>query len=279
MQGTFHYIRQELTGFYPDTEIRAFTRWILEHVCHLDYTRQILMKDYEPGQQQKDKINEIVKRLKAFEPIQYITGETEFYGLNLKVNPSVLIPRPETEELVRWIAGTLTGLQPVIMDIGTGSGCIALALKKLVPGASITGVDVSDGALAVARENAQLNRLEVNFMQADILGWEKYAWERYHVVASNPPYVRESEKKLMQPNVLQHEPATALYVSDDDPLLFYRRISEWASATLYQGGWLFFEINEHLADDMVALVQDAGFSAAEIKKDLSGRNRMLRCRK
>jgi release factor glutamine methyltransferase len=279
MKATIHYIEQELNGLYPKTEVRAFKNHIIEHVCGLDFTRQILMQDMEMDEARQKQIARIVERLKNFEPLQYILGETEFYGLRLKLTPGVLIPRPETEELVQWISETGLPSTPEIIDIGTGSGCIALALKKLFPAANIRAADVSEAALEVARENALINNLEVDFMHADILKWEDLKWRTSNLVVSNPPYVRESEKKLMQPNVLQYEPEMALFVSDDDPLLFYRVISDFAYKHLHPGGWLFFEINEQLGGEMAMLIEKKGFNAIETRKDLFGKIRMLRCRK
>jgi release factor glutamine methyltransferase len=279
MKATIHYIEQELKDLYPKTEVNSFRKIIIEHVCGLDYTQQILMKDHEIGKIQQMEIARIVGRLKSFEPLQYILGETEFCELKLKLTPAVLIPRPETEELVQWISQTVQLANPEILDIGTGSGCIALALKKQFPEAKIHAADVSEPALEVARENALINNLEVMFLQGDILKWENLQWEKYHMIVSNPPYVRVSEKKLMHPNVLQYEPQGALYVSDDDPLLFYRRISDFACLHLLPGGWLFFEINEQLGDDLVLLVEKKGFSAIELRKDLFGKVRMVRCRR
>jgi release factor glutamine methyltransferase len=279
MKATIHYIEKELNGLYPKTEVRAFKNHIIEHVCGLDYTQQILMVNMDLNETQRKEIARIVERLKAFEPLQYILGGTEFCGLRLKLTPGVLIPRPETEELVQWISETGLSSTPEIMDVGTGSGCIALAMKKLFPAANIHATDVSEAALKVAGENALINSIELDLMHADILKWEAFKWDTYDLVVSNPPYVRESEKKHMQPNVLQYEPETALFISDDDPLIFYRHISAFAYKHLHQGGWLFFEINEQLGKEVTLLVEKIGFNAIETRLDLFGKERMLRCRK
>ncbi len=279
MKATIQYIQKELNGLYPETEVKAFTRLILEHVCGLDYTAQVLMRESELNANCKRLISEIVKRLKEHEPIQYILGETEFFGLKLKVNPTVLIPRPETEELLNWISET--SLQPgsFVIDIGTGSGCIALGLKKLIPESRVLAVDYSEETLATARENATINNLDVNFFQADILKWEDFEWENFDLVVSNPPYVRESEKAAMLPNVLKFEPGKALFVSDADPLLFYHRIAEFAQNYLGKNGWLFFEINENLGKETMQLLEKSGFREIGVKNDLFGKERMIRCRK
>jgi release factor glutamine methyltransferase len=279
MRATIQHIEQELRNVYPKTEIRAFTRLILEHVCGLNFTQQVLMKDTTLDDSVKTIIYQLVKRLKANEPIQYVLGETEFMDQKLKVNPAVLIPRPETGELVQWVTETELPAAPAVIDIGTGSGCIALAIKKMFPGASVSAVDISESALEVARENAGLNNLEVNFFPADVLQWENRSWGRYDAVVSNPPYVREQEKMKMAANVLDFEPGNALFVKDDDPLKFYRLISGFASRYLNNGGWLFFEFNENFGSEMKSLAQHFGFKSIEIRNDLFGKNRMLRCRK
>ena len=279
MKATIQYIKKELNGLYPETEIKAFTRIILEHVCGLDYTARILMRENTIDPRCNGLITEIVDRLKKYEPIQYILGETEFFGLKLKVNQAVLIPRPETEELVQWIAETEIPADSRILDVGTGSGCIALAVKKQFPDATVSAVDISVHALETARKNGEINNLNVNFFQADILTWENSGWEIYDLIVSNPPYVRESEKEAMFPNVLKYEPESALFVSDSDPLLFYRRIAEFAQKLLNETGWLFFEINEKSGMQTAQLLEKKGFRAIEIKKDLFGKERMIRCRK
>jgi release factor glutamine methyltransferase len=279
MKATIQYIHKELNGLYPETEVKAFTRLILEHVCGLDYTAQILMRESSVNPRCKRLISEIVNRLKEYEPIQYILGETEFFGLKLKVNPAVLIPRPETEELVQWISETALKPGSAAIDMGTGSGCIALGLKKLFPESQVSAVDYSNKTLETARENAALNSLNVSFFLADILNWENYHWENYRLIVSNPPYVRESEKAAMFSNVLKYEPEKALFVSDSDPLLFYRRIAEFAQKYLGKNGWLFFEINENLGKETQHLLENLGFREIVIKKDLFGKERMLSCRK
>ena len=191
----------------------------------------------------------------------------------------MLIPRPETEELVQWILESDLKTEPIILDIGTGSGCIALALKSNIPAAKVYGVDFSKEALKTAAQNGKENNLEVDFLQADILNWEQKSWNRPDLIVSNPPYVRELEKEKMQSNVLDYEPETALFVSDSDPLLFYRRIAEFALKYLNPNGDLFFEINENLGNETLKMLELMGFQNCTIKADLFGKERMLRCRK
>ncbi|QGY44935.1 peptide chain release factor N(5)-glutamine methyltransferase [Maribellus comscasis] len=279
MQSLIQYIEKELKGLYPAEEIRSFIRLIFEQVCELNYTQLLLSRDRILSQEKKEKMEEIVKRLKTFEPIQYILGETEFYGLQLKVNTAVLIPRPETEELVQWILQTNQLKSPVILDVGTGSGCIALALKKELPAAVLTAIDISETALENAKENAKTNRLDIQLLNGDILNWEGQRWEQYDVIVSNPPYVRTMEKETMQANVLDYEPELALFVSDSDPLVFYRRIGEFSWENLRKDGFLFFEINENLGMEMAELLSAQGFRNVEIKKDIRGKERMLCCQR
>lgn len=279
MEATIQYIEKELSGLYPQSEVRGFTRLILEHVCGMNYTQQVLHRNEIIDSISKGKIEKIVQRLKNYEPIQYILGETEFFGLRLKVAHGVLIPRPETEELVQWIVDSAKPGAPLILDIGTGSGCIALALKNELKNAQVSTVDFSEQALEIARKNALMNQLEVEFIHADILNWQNYNWELFDVIVSNPPYVREKEKKAMQPNVLVFEPEEALFVSDDNPLIFYHEIARFAQKYLKDGGELFFEINENLGKETAELLQRENFSDVELKKDLHGKMRMLKCRK
>ena len=279
MKATIQLIEKELDRLYPKTEIQGFIRLIFENVCQLNYTDLVLRKNKKINSLAKEKIKEIIERLKKFEPIQYILGETEFMGLKINVNSSVLIPRPETEELVNWIVELQNSNSPRILDVGTGSGCIALALKSHIQAANISAIDISVKALKVAKQNAFQNNLEVDFFYADILSWEDISWDNFDVVVSNPPYIMELEKEKMHTNVLEFEPADALFVTDSDPLIFYRIIGEIAMKYLQNYGWLFFEINENLGDEMKKLLQDLGFKNIQIKKDINGKNRMLRCSK
>ena len=277
MQTTIPHIENQLYDFYPKTEVQGLVRILLEYVCGWSYTEQVLKRDELLSNENSQKINTMIERLKAYEPIQYILGETEFYGLKLMVTPDVLIPRPETEELVQWVIQSKTTDNAVILDIGTGSGCIALSLKNSLSDATVYGVDVSEKALEVARENAVGNHLEVHFSQADILNWQNYNWKKYDLIVSNPPYVREMEKQAMSSNVVNFEPQNALFVPDNDPLVFYRTIAALAQKQLRKNGMLFFEINENMAAETAEMLQSYGFQNIQIKRDLSGRQRMLGC--
>lgn len=279
MKATIQFINSELRGLYPVSETEGLTRLIFEAVCGWSFTEQLIKKQEKIKDEDFIKIKKIVARLKKFEPVQYILGETEFYGLRLNVNPSVLIPRPETEELVDWMVRSNLPANSLILDIGTGSGCIALALKSALKNAKVSGTDISEGALQTAHENAARNKLDVHFYRSDILKQENPDNEIYNVIVSNPPYIKESEKLLMLPNVLEYEPANALFVTDNDPLVFYRSIAGFAKKYLAENGKLFFEINENLGFEMKNMLIDFGFCNIEIRNDINGKNRMICCTK
>lgn len=279
MKTTIQYIENELNSLYPKNEIQGFIRLMFENICQLSYTDFVLQKNNRINSSARGKIKEIVERLKKFEPIQYILGETEFMGLKIRVNPSVLIPRPETEELVQWIVESQDFRLPRILDVGTGSGNIALALKSQIRAANILAIDISEKALKVAKLNAFQNKLEIDLLKADILNWQDKSWEIFDVVVCNPPYVREFEKGNMHPNVLEFEPGEALFVTNSDPLVFYRKTGEFAIKYLRKNGGLFFEINENMGQEMIHLLQNLGFNNIQIRKDINGKNRMLQCKK
>ncbi len=270
--------KKSLSELYPSEEVQSFFNILSEKYLNLSRIEIALNRDRRLTETEAEKFQKAILRLQNHEPVQFIIGETEFYGLPFKVNKHTLIPRPETEELVEWI---LSGFPPSgargILDIGTGTGCIAISLAKNLPNAKISALDISEEALKIAEANAKLNKVEVNFFQTDILAAETLPM-KYDVIVSNPPYVRELEKKQMQQNVLKYEPHSALYVKDEDPLLFYRAISRLAKNHLNPGGKLFFEINEYLAYEMTELLKAEGFKNIEIKKDIYGKDRMLKCK-
>lgn len=267
-----------LSGLYPSEEIQSFFNILSEK--YLGLTRLAIALDPKKEIDNKAvvKFDEVIKRLKLYEPIQYIIEEAEFYGLAFTVNKETLIPRPETEELVSWVLENLeeeknSNLE--ILDIGTGSGCIAVSLAKHLPEAKISALDFSKKALNVAKMNAERNEVEVDFFCSDILKAQNLP-KKYDIIVSNPPYVRELEKEYMEQNVLNFEPNSALYVSDSDPLIFYRAIASLAQQYLKPNGQILFEINEFLAEEMLTLMESEGFQRLEIKKDIYGKNRMLR---
>jgi len=272
---------KELLGVYPSEEVQSFFNILSEYF--LKYTRlDTVLKSAEIiSEENQEQFQKAILRLKQFEPIQYIIGETEFYGLPFKVTPATLIPRPETEELVQWIVDEYQEVsqnEPIhFLDIGTGSGCIAITLAHSVAHAHISAVDFSLKALQVAEGNAQMNQTSVTFFELDVLKNNELP-RKYDVIVSNPPYVRELEKKMMQPNVLSFEPDSALFVSDKDPLLFYRKIAELGKRYLTPNGRLFFEINEYLSKELVELLTSIGFSEIIVRKDIFGKERMLSCK-
>ncbi|MBK5214098.1 MAG: peptide chain release factor N(5)-glutamine methyltransferase [Flavobacteriaceae bacterium] len=273
--------KKQLSGLYPSEEIQSFFSILSEKYLKLSRIEIALNPEKIISEEAFEKFQRAVLRLKNHEPIQYIIGETEFFGLPFKVNKHTLIPRPETEELVEYIISeqkpiTHNSQLITILDIGTGSGCIAIALAKNLPNSKISAIDISGEALNIARQNAALNGVEVAFFHTDILKAQSLP-KLYDLIVSNPPYVRELEKKQMQQNVLNHEPESALYVSDEDPLLFYRAISQLAKKHLKPNGKLFFEINEYLAVELTKHLKVEGFQNIEVKKDIFGKDRMIKC--
>ncbi len=275
MEKNINNIKESLKGIFPESEIDAYIHWILDHLRGYSRMDIALNKNEILSEEETDKVKEIVKRLQNKEPIQYILGETEFCGLQIKVTPDVLIPRPETEEIVTVIRDETDHASLRILDIGTGSGCIPLALKKYFPEAQVSACDVSEKALHVARENGMRNKLLVNFFQCDILSKANKNAAVFDVIVSNPPYVRQSEKQWMDDNVLKYEPHLALFVEDEDPLLFYRAILNFSQNHLKKGGRLYLEINENLSEQINDLMLQYDYENVSIRKDLQGKDRMV----
>ena len=278
MQSTIEFIHQELTGIYAEHEIRSLQRITLEKITGLTFHEQVLNKSGSLSPDQRNKIRQLVQRLKNHEPIQYLFGETEFFGLKFNVNPSVLIPRQETEELVDWILKSDLKPNSSLLDIGTGSGCIAIALKFNKLDLKVTAVDISADAVDTARNNAAMHGLEIDFHVDNVLNVKANTGAQFDVLVSNPPYVRESEKKIMPRNVTNFEPGNALFVPDQDPLIFYRGIVLYAETRLSPGGYVFLEINEELAAETMDLLK-IDFINLELKRDINGKYRMIRARK
>lgn len=279
-------LQSALLAAYPEDEARSLAWWIAEELTGKSRTElQFGCKDTTFSPIMQEKSQEIISRLLHFEPIQYIFGHTLWCGLDLLVTPATLIPRPETAELVERVSNLKFEISnltsPVrVLDIGTGSGCIAIALKKAHPSWSVTGIDISPEAIAIARENARRNKVEVNFQVADIFDFNEEN-PKYDVVVSNPPYICESEKNSMRPNVLNFEPSSALFVPDSDPLLFYRRIAEIFSPPCREGlgvGLLFFEINEAYGEELKQLLDRLGYTDIQIHKDIYGKDRIIEAR-
>ncbi len=268
---------EELSEFYPIEEINGFIKWTLGNVLNHTSIQLILNNKNVLTEKEKSFIFSVIERLKTYEPIQYILGETEFYGLKFKLNPAVLIPRPETEELVDWIIKEKQNNSISILDIGTGSGCIAIALKKQIPLSNLIGIDISKDALEVAKENAVLNDISIDFREMNI--FDKYEWDAMpaiDIIVSNPPYILENEKPLMEKNVLNYEPHQALFVSNVDPLIYYREILEFANKKLNPNGAIYFEINESKGEEIKDLLINMNFTKFIIRKDLRGKDRMIK---
>ncbi|GAA0556583.1 peptide chain release factor N(5)-glutamine methyltransferase [Chitinophaga japonensis] len=280
IQTAFTYITRSIASLYPPREAANIAHLVLEHITGLSKLDRIIYKEKTMELSQQAQVEQAVEGLLQYQPVQYVTGRAWFYGMELLVNPQVLIPRPETEELVEWIAADVQIGEHAairILDIGTGSGCIPLALKKELPQATVWGLDVSAGALGTARNNAGRLHLDVHFEQADVL--DERATEPlpvFDIIVSNPPYIPENERSGMQRQVLQFEPSLALFVPDEDALLFYRRIAQLARHKLAPGGKLYFEINEALGKEVVALLEQQGFRQITLRQDIFGKDRMVR---
>lgn len=280
IQNIFH---QELDSIYGTDEVRSFFNILIDFYLGLNRITLVLEPNYTITKEEEQPLFEALSRLKLEEPIQHIIGKTEFYGLPFKVNKHTLIPRPETEELVDWILKSLTGKkdQPLkLLDIGTGTGCIAISLAKHLPNAHVYAVDVSPEAIKVAQENAKWNNVSITYIEDSILDIQndilKTATGFFDVIVSNPPYVRNLEKVEIKNNVLQHEPHLALFVKDDNPLQFYEAISDYALSALKENGLLFFEINQYLGAEMETLLKAYTYKSIELKKDMFGNQRMLK---
>ncbi len=275
---TFHdHFSNELTSIFPKTEVDTFFAYLIEEYLGLQRIDLIMNPDREISDQQQELLDIALQRLKKEEPIQYIIGKTEFYGFPFYVDENVLIPRPETEELVEWVIKEVKekGEKVKILDIGTGSGCIPISLKKHLPNAEISAIDISKKAIEIAKKNAELNQVEIRFIEKDILTASQLDQE-YDIIISNPPYVRELEKAEMKNNVLENEPELALFVDDTDPLIFYDTIAGIAKQHLTKGGLLFFEINQYLGKEMLTLLHDHQFQNIELRKDLFEKDRMTK---
>lgn len=283
MEDIYQMITQSLGTLYSPEETESLKRRILEHVSGKPYyqIREETLLFAQPATERK--IREILDRLLQSEPLQYILGETFFYGFTFHVNRSTLIPRPETEELVERIIADYKKHPPrSVLDIGTGSGCIAISLAKHLAGSQITGIDISSEALKIARENAErLGATHTEFLEADILSVTDPSVFRtipFDCIVSNPPYVMEKEKALMDRNVLNYEPPNALFVPDSDPLLFYRQIARLGKEWLPAEGSIYFEINAQCGPEMIAMMQEEGYTSVQLFRDLSGNDRIIKAR-
>jgi len=264
------YFRQELSAVADEREITSWYYISMQYLLVYSRSDCIINSNQVLNKSQLSKIKQIVAELKSHKPIQYILGKTEFYGLKIKVNEHTLIPRPETEQLVDWI---LKENFVAALDIGTGSGCIPIALAKNTD-AKVLAIDVSEDALLIAEENAKNNEVEIDFIHQDIL--QTNSLQKVDLIVSNPPYVLESEKEKMQENVLDYEPELALFVEDKNPLIFYKKIASLAFNFLNENGKLFFEINAKFGKETIEMLANIGFVNIELKKDMNDKDRMIK---
>ena len=298
---TIHQAYQQLLfqlfEIYGDSEAHNIADWVMEHITEWKRIDRIVNKEFPLSVQKEEHLKKYMAELLNHRPVQYVLGEAWFAGMKFYVNEKVLIPRPETEELVQWIVDSskkLVGSSQLavgnsiadneqrttaisLLDIGTGSGCIPVALKKKLPSAEVTAIDVCTEALTIAVENAVRNEKEINFKLVDFL--DKSKWnelDKYNIIVSNPPYVKKSEASEMKKGVLDYEPSLALFVPDDDALLFYKNIADFALTHLEEKGMVFMEINEALGNEVVSLFKEKGFSNVELRKDLQGKERMVK---
>jgi release factor glutamine methyltransferase len=273
------YLAEELTGIYNSSEIRVLADLLIKTATGRTKLHHLYDSNYHVSTSEASQIIEFTNQLKTGKPVQYVVGETIFYDCKIKLDSSTLIPRPETEELVDLIIRENIDYDGSIIDIGTGSGCIAIALAVNLPLAELTGIDISENALRIAGENAKINNVKVRFIKEDILDFNNRTICNAGIIVSNPPYVRNSEKTLMGRNVLDFEPPQALFVEDSDPMIFYRAILDLAEQILLPAGLIYFEINEAMGRSLVNLMKSHGYSEIEIVSDINDKERILKGRK
>ncbi len=270
-------IKEKLSSDYEKTEIDAFIRIIFEHLLAWDWSRLLLNHQKTISKKQEKDIDNIIDSLLLHKPIQYITGKTYFYDLEFLVSPAVLIPRQETEELVHLIVQKYKNKNPVILDIGVGSGCIAVSLAENISKAEVWALDISEEALKIARLNAKKNNVEINFILCDISknnAWLKFE-EKFDIIISNPPYVTAEDKTEMLANVTEYEPPTALYTPENNPIFFYEKISDFALKKLKKDGKIYFELNEKTGQEVKLMMKNKGFNNISIIKDMNNKNRFI----
>ena len=279
IKAIFH---KELSEIYPKEEIDNFFYQTIEHFLKLERFVLVMQTNYAITKEEEQPLFEALARLKKEEPLQYILEEAHFMDLILKVNRHTLIPRPETEELVQWIINDCQverSRDLKVLDIGTGSGCIAIALAKYLPNAQVFALDISEEALQIAKKNAELNDVSIEFIKANILNVSTTLSTDFDIIVSNPPYVREQEKIEIHNNVKEYEPSLALFVPNNNPLVFYKAIGEFTNTYLKEKGSLYLEINQYLGLETKSLFQHLNFSKIELKKDIFENDRMIKCQK
>lgn len=276
VQGLFRKMTQEITKRYDASEAESITYLLFESIAGTDRTSLIRQSQNEVDKITETKLLKALERIMKGEPVQYVTGEAWFYGHKFRIRPGALIPRPETEELVQLALESAGKGKINILDIGTGSGCIAISLRKALPLSTVTATDISSEALAIARENAKNLEAEIDFLQNDILNEaEQEKLRLYDIIISNPPYIPQREREELEVHVREHEPALALFVTDERPMIFYEKIAEFACSHLAENGLLLFEIHEPYAEEICDMLIHQGFKP-EIRKDMFGKKRMIR---
>jgi len=271
------YIRESLGPFYPEREFNAMLFLIFEEVLGFSKTDIVLSAEATIDKITFKKVEQIIAKLKKMEPIQYVLGSTVFYGITIKTDARALIPRPETEELVSWVLESTDDSPLRVLDIGTGSGCIAIAIKKNIKHYQVLGIDLSSSALELAKENAENHKLSVDFFQVDILELsDDHPIKNIDIIVSNPPYIEYKDKKMMDKKVIDFEPGEALFVDNDNALCFYSAIGKFALKHLKIGGSLFFETSEYYNSEVVELLKKMGFTNIEFRKDINGKSRMIK---
>lgn len=279
-----HYITQQLIEEYPEREAKAISRYVLETHYGISQLDICMDKVRNFSLEERQELDFIIKRLRQKEPVQYILQKADFLDYTFHVGPEVLIPRPETEELVKWIIEQVQHCHldnPRILDVGTGSGCIAISLAKQLPLSTVTALDVSEEALTIAKRNAEMLNVPIQFLHDDILTPQltETILPVWDIIVSNPPYIGFSERAEMEENVLKYEPRTALFVPDNDPLVFYKAIGQFGLERLKPNGCLFFEINRLYGEKTCNLLEDMGYTDITLRKDIYDNDRMIRCRK
>lgn len=278
MQDTLKHIRKSLAGYIDQSEINSMSRYIIEDVTGLSLSAILTDKSKQITAEQRRSIDKIISRLQNFEPIQYILGYCEFYGLSFDVKTGVLIPRSETEELVDLIIKDHKNATPSILDIGTGSGCIAISLSKNIPNSKVEAWDISEEALKIAKENASKNKVSTEFRLINVLG-DVPIDMKFDIIVSNPPYVLDSEKAEMEKHVLDHEPHLALFVPDNEALMFYERIADVAKTLLTSDGHLYFEINSMKGQETLDVLEKKGFTDILLIQDIYGKDRIIKAKR
>lgn len=277
MQKAIKHIRDELATVYQTDELHSISRLLISKITGFSFTEILVNKNTIISEHQREFLNIYLDKLKCRMPVQYVLGETEFCGLNFQVDETVLIPRPETEELVAWIVQEVKP-NSTVLDVGTGSGCIAISLKYFLPDSDMHACDIDEGALATARRNAEMTAQKVNFFKMDILQ-EVKSDRKYHIIVSNPPYIPMQEAAEILAQVKYFEPHQALFVPDDDPLIFYRKIADFAAQNLYADGKLFFEVHRKFGKACIEMLQKMGFANVQLKKDIFANDRMIQAEK